>query len=260
QGKADIANSDAEVAKKISGDNAIVLDQKTVDDYYERNVQEQIAGLPPSVKIAEQALLVERLKIVPKRVKQELSNNILSGDPELIQQASDLVNRLDEVPGLVDSAVNANQRAFINTVTDLSVSMEAEEAVKLATELTDPRDKARVEARENEIKSDKMREDYPDVVEDAFEGFFGGDLLVNNVNKESVNREYQQLFESFFKAGMTKDRAEEKAISLLRTNWKESQFGFMKHPPETFYSVGGEVDYIKEQLAKDITAGFTGFE
>ncbi|MCP4490137.1 MAG: hypothetical protein GY820_22895, partial [Gammaproteobacteria bacterium] len=62
QGKADIANNDAEVAKKISGDNAIILDQKTVDDYYERNVQEQIAGLPPSVKIAEQALLVERLK------------------------------------------------------------------------------------------------------------------------------------------------------------------------------------------------------
>lgn len=258
--RVNISRDDSLVGRKLSGENAIVLDQKVVDDYYDRNVQDQIENLPPGIKIAEQALFIDRLKMVPKRIKQELSNNILSGDPELIQQAGDLVNRLDEVPGLVDLAVNANQRAFINAVTDLSVSMEPEQAVQLAKELTDPRDKARIEAREDEIKTEKMREDYPDVVEDAFEGFFGGDLLVDNVNKESVNREYEQLFESFFKAGMNKDRAQEKTIDLLKTNWKDSQFGFMKHPPETFYSVGGEVDYIKQQLAKDVTTDFAGFE
>lgn len=260
KGKVNIARDDALVSKKLMGANEVVLDQKVVDDYYDRNVLDQIKDLPPGVKIAEQALFVDRLKMVPKRIKQELSNNILSGDPELILQAGDLVNRLDEIPGLVDLVVNASQRAFINDVTDFSLSMSPEEAVKLAKELTDPRDKARIEAKEEEIKTEKMREDYPDVVENAFEGFFGGDFLVDNVNKESVNREFETLFESFFKAGMDKDRAEEKAIDLLKTNWKESQFGFMKHPPETFYSVGGEVDYIKDQLNAELVKGTIGLE
>jgi len=260
KGKIDIAKNDDLVAQKLGGRNDIVLDQKVIDSYYKRNVMPLLDEMPPELKVAAQANFITQLRAVPKQIKQEISNNILSGDPDLIIQAGDLVDRIDEVPGLADLAVNASQRAFIQTVTDLSTSLGPEQAVILAKELTDPRDKARIEAKENEIKSEKMEEDYDSIVEDNFESFFGTDLLVDNINKSSVNREYKQLFESYFKAGMSKDRAEEKAINVLKTNWKESQFGFMKHPPESFYQVGSNVNYIKKQLKRDITTGFVGFD
>lgn len=249
------------VAQKLTGNfPEIVLQQKTIDDYYQQIEMPRLEGQPPEVKSAAQAAFVSELKAVPNQIKKEINNNILSGEPELIVQSADLINRIDEIPGLADLAVNANQRAFVENVVDLSVTMEPEQAVKLARELSDPRDKARVEAKEQEIKSEKMQEDYEGWVEDGFEGFFGANFLVDNVNKQAVEAEFKTNFEAFFKAGMTKDRAKEKSIELLQRNWKESQFGFMKHPPEQYYQVGANTEYMKDQLASDITKGFVGIE
>lgn len=256
----DLAETDNKILEKLGGDASIVVDQKDIDSFYDRNVKDYLDDMPPELKTSAQAEFITNSRSVPSSVKQEIQNNILSGDPDLMQQSSDLIDRIDEIPGLSDLAVSTNQRAFIDSVVSLSQSLEPEQAIQLAKELTNPKDKARVEARENEIKSEKMVDSYSDDVNDAFEGFFGDDLLVNNINKESITKEYAHLFESFFKAGMTQDRAEEKAMQILQANWKDSQFGFMKYPPESFYSVGGDTRYIKKQLTSDITTGYTGFE
>lgn len=249
------------VAQKLTGNfPEIVLQQKTIDAYYDEVAAPQLQGIGPAEKVASQAQYISTLKAVPTTVKREIANNLLSGDSELIVQTADLINRIDEIPGLQDLAVNANQRAFVENVVDLSVSMEPEQATQLARELTDPRDKARVEARESDIKSEKMQEDYSDWVEDGFESFLGADFLTDNVNKEAVEVEFKSSFEAFFKAGMGKERAKEKSIELLQRNWKESQFGFMKYPPEQYYQVGANTEYMRNQLAADITKDFIGVE
>lgn len=197
---------------------------------------------------------------MPTQIKREIENNLLSGDVDLIVQSSELINRIDEIPGLPELAVSANQRAFAEQVVNLSQNLEPEQAVNIARELTDPRDKARVDARSQLIKDEQLQEKYSDWVEDGFEGFFGGDFLVDNVNKQAVEAEFKTNFEAFFKAGMDESRAKEKAIGLLQRNWKESQFGFMKYPPEEYYRVGQDVDYMKDQLVSDIRKGFVGIE
>lgn len=249
------------VAKKLTGDfPEIVLHQKTIDDYYDKVYAPILEGSEGSQKNAAQAQYISVLKAVPKTIKDEITNNLLSGDAGLVSDTADLINRIDETPGLSDLAVNANQRAFADVLTGLLVTMEPEQAAKIALEQTDPRDTARITQREEQIKSDKMREDYSGWVEDGFEGVFGANFLQDNINQQAVEAEFQQTFESFFKAGMDKDRARDKTIELLQRNWKESQFGFMKHPPEQYYRVGQNVEYIKEQYMSDLVKGTIGLE
>lgn len=253
-----ITLADKRILARLDGDNLIVMNKKDVDFFYKRNVQDDIETLPPEAQNMANANFIQLTRSIPSQVKEKLSSQVLSGDPEQIKQASGLIDRIDEIPGLADLAVDANQRAFIDNVVSLSQSMEPEQAVKIARELSDPRDKARIEAREELIKTEKLREDYPDKVENAFEGLFGGDFLVDNVNKQAVEAEYANLFEAFFKGGMSEDAADAKATEILQTNWRESDFGFMKHRPEDYYSIAGETDYIKDQLIKDLRKDFIG--
>ena len=244
------------VTKKLTGDfPEIVLQQKTIDDYYNQVYAPGLEQMEGQERNAYQAQYVSVLKGVPKAIKDQITNDLLSGDLDLVASAADLIDRIDNVAGLQEMAVNANQRAFASVLTGLMVAMEPEQAAQKALELTDPNNTARIEAREQLIKTDKLHEKYSDWVEDGFEGIFGSDFLIDNVNKQPVEAEFKDLFESFYKAGMSEDQSKDKAIELLQRNWKESQFGFMKHPPEQFYQVGANVDYIKDQLVSELVTG-----
>lgn len=252
------------VAKKLAGNNPeIVLEQKLIDDYYNEVAMPQLEGLDPTQKIATQAHFVSVLRAVPDRIEKEILNNVLSNDPELIRQSAELIDRIDEIPGLPDLAVTANQRAFVATVNNLAVNMAPEQAIEIANRLTDPTNKARVEAKEAELdeKSSRgysIRERYPRKVEKEFSNIWGSDYLVAGLNKEQVEKEYADTFEPLFKAGMTAKDAHAKTIDLLKRNWKESQFGFMRNPPEDYYSVQGNTEYIKKQLISELMARTIG--
>jgi len=244
------------VTKKLTGDfPEIVLQQKTIDDYYDQVYASGLEQMDGQERNAYQAQYVSVLKGVPKSVKDQITNDLLSGDQDLVAGAADLIDRIDNVAGLQEMAVNANQRAFASVLTGLMVAMEPEQAAQKALELTDPNNTARIEAREQLIKTDKLPEKYSDWVEDGFESILGKDYLIDNVNKQSVEAEFKDIFESLYKAGMSEDQSKDKAIQLLQRNWKESQFGFMKHPPEQFYQVGANADYIKDQLIEDLVIG-----
>jgi len=254
-----ITLADKRIIARLSGDESIVMNKQDIDSFYKRKLKDDIDSLSPLAATVAKANLIGQTRTVPTEVKNEIVNNILSGDPELIGQSADLIDRIDQIPGMSELAVNANQRAFVDNVVTLSANLEPEQAVQIARELTDPRDKARVEERTQRIKDERMQEDYAGDVESEFDVFFGGELQ-DNVNLQQVTSEYKDLFESFFKAGIDKEAAEAKAIDILKTNWKDSQFGFMKNPPESYYNVAGQTEYIKDQLLSDLKAGTIGTE
>lgn len=252
------------VAKKLTGNfPEIVLNQDTVNDYYDQVLSPTLSD-DPQMRIAQQAQYATVLKAVPLRIKKEIKNNLLSGDAGLIVETVNLIDRLDEVEGLPELAISANQRSFALWVRDLSENMEPEQAVNAARELTDPRDKARIDGRKAELKEKSfggsIDSNYPDWAEDVFSGFFGGSNLTDDVNSQKVTEEYKTLFEAAYLAGSDIDQAKDQAEKRLKANWKESQFGFMKHPPESFYSVSGENTYIKKQLITDIKKNTLGLE
>ena len=168
----------------------------------------------------------------------------------LMAAAVDLIDRVDEIPGMFNELVTPNQRAYATTVASLSEVLSPEQAVVEARKLTDPRNKDRVEAAKQAIKEEKYPEKYASWTEDAL-----GDMPV--VNGARAIRQYGDLFETYFTNGMSESDAKSQAERAMIANWGESEdFGFMQYPPENFYAVNGETAYIKDQLVKDVRTQF----
>ena len=241
------AKSVETVANAMAGDTSALPTQKDVDVYYDQ-VQERFDASP--TKIADQAQFIGSTRLIPTRVKREVESALLSQDMGLMAAAVDLIDRVDEIPGMFNELVTPNQRAYATTVASLSEVLSPEQAVVEARKLTDPRNKDRVEAAKQAIKEEKYPEKYASWTEDAL-----GDMPV--VNGARAIRQYGDLFETYFTNGMSESDAKSQAERAMIANWGESEdFGFMQYPPENFYAVNGETAYIKDQLVKDVRTQF----
>lgn len=247
------------VADRLAGNDGIVIDNKVIDDYYAETMLEPLSQMPTEMKIQQQALFVDKMKRVPTAMKNEITTQLRSGNPELIADASRLIDRIDETPGLIDRSFTEHDRAFAEQVVSLSANLEPEEAVRIATELTDPTNQTRIDAVKATIKQEKLQNEYAAIVQDAFNpiGPFEG-TQVGEISLPLITKEYKDLFEAHYQAGMTEDGAKEKALALIKRNWKKSEVTgrVMKYPPDDYYSVAGDVGYIKEQLTKDTNDEF----
>lgn len=254
----ELAISDARVARRLAGDLSVALTDQEIDSFYDRNIlnNPEIAQLDPVTRSARLSQLVKDLGAIPKSLKRQTLNNLNSSDPDLIIESAALIDEVDRIPGLSDREFTPRERAFATVLNDLSANMDPREALKIANEITDPRNTARIEAIEQEIKSEKYREDYEDKVRSEFEGIFGSEIP--ELTASQITKEYQNLFESHFKAGMNKEQAEAQALKMLARNWTESEATgrVMKYAPDQYYHVNGNVDYIKQQALSEIKANF----
>jgi len=94
-----ITLADKRILARLGGDNSIVMNKKDVDFFYKRNVQDDIERLPPEAQSLAKAEFITQTRSIPSQVKQQLTSQVLSGDPEQIKQASELVDRIDNIPG-----------------------------------------------------------------------------------------------------------------------------------------------------------------
>lgn len=257
--QAKTAISNQKVAARLAGDQSIALTQKEVDTAWDQQLSAAVQDLPPELQSASIAQFVDSTKVIPTQVNNQIKNNLISDDPALIAQSANLIDRLDSVRGINDVKLTANERAFSASVTGLMQNMEPNEAIKLARQNTNPNDQGRIESRVAIIKDEKYREQYPDIVENAFSGFF---VDLDSVAAGQLTREYATLFEEHFKAGMSQDAAEEKTIQLLQRNWGEtkatSKSRTIKYPPEDYYAVNGSVEYIQADLSKSVKTANIG--
>lgn len=255
-----ITLSHKKVIAKFS-DPSIVVSQSDVDSLYDLKLAPTMQDIPAqdaSVYIADFAT---KTKVLPTAVKKQISSSILSGDPDLIRASADIVDRIDKIPGMVEQ-ITQEDRATMQAVVDMLEIMPPEQAVLTAKQLTDPNNKARIESREKLISANKMEfgggwraKGYKDIVKSEFSSTFGAEpseIAVSNMTKE-----YKTAFESFYKLGYSDDpkAAQKYALDNLKRNWSESEFGFMKNPPEMHYPVEGKTDYIKKQYLDEVRAG-----
>lgn len=248
--------SKQKVAARLSGANEIALTQDQVDLTWDEDIQSEIDALPPQAKNASIAQFVDGTKIVPTQVIKQVTSNLNSGDVDLVIDSANLMDRLDSIRGIPDTNFSPNDRAFAETVVGLQQNMDPIEAVKLATQNTNPNDMGRIDARASLIKADKMQLEYPAIVDNAFDPFFGS-TSVTGVAQGQLTKEYGVLFEEHFKAGMSKDAAKEKSIQIIKRNWGETNVTgkaqAIKYPPEDYYAVNGSVDYIGRDLFTSVS-------
>lgn len=245
------AISKQKVAARLGGANEIALTQSEIDLTWDQDIAPALEGLPVPTINASIAQFVDGTKIVPTQVIRQVNNNLNSNDPALVIESADLMDRLDSVRGIPDTNFSPSDRAFAETVVGLQQNLDPIEAVKLAKQNTNPNDKGRIEARQGLIKTEKMELEYPSIVENAFDPFFGS-TTVDEVSRGQLTREYKVLFEEHFKAGMSKDQAQEKSLQIIKRNWGETNVTgkakALKYPPEDYYAVNGSVDYIGKDL------------
>ena len=244
------------VAARVAGNDAIVIDDKSVNAYYSQIITPSLEGMSDLESDVQKANFVDRTKRVPSELKAEVNTFLQSDNRDLIVRGSQLMDRFDNVPGLSEREFSTSERAFAEQVVNLSANMAPEEAVLLARQLTDPTNKARIEAKTLELSEDKKgfnnfdpRED----VEDHFNPIFGG-TKVGDIAGDQLAKEYDDQYEALFKAGMSKEAAKAKSLQLVSRNWSVSDVTgrVMKYAPDQYYQVNGSVDYIRPQLAREI--------
>ena len=251
-----------QTSQNIASGNGAFVEQKDADEYYEKHYEPKVVAADPVTRKEADVNLVRSLKKVPAKMKSELNALVASQDPNNIALAAQYADGFDDIPGLLDSTFDKNTQAMMETVVDLLPNMKPNEAVQLAQKITDPRDRARIDAISEQLKEKKI-EDYQSEVKSEMEGWlwFGPD--VKSFNQDQLTSEYKSVYEAFRKEGLSVGKAKDKAVKTLRRNWKEFNGYIMRYSPVDFYAVNGETDYIMKQLVKDVateTIGATPIE
>lgn len=242
------------VMKRLEGDDSIIVDRADIDNVYQKYFAPTI---PAEGGNAHKAMFVERMKYVPDSVEAEVVNGLRSNNPELILQSVDLMDRIDHIPGLVEDTFSKHDRAFSDQVKMLMSYLPADKAIEQATKNTDPTDIARIEARQRTINEDnqtKRAERYLSSVKDKFDMKFFG-TTVDPINQDKLARDYGQLVESYFTAGMDMKAAGKQAEKDMKRIWSVTTATgnerVMKYPPEMFYGVGDN-KFMQDQLKADV--------
>jgi hypothetical protein len=246
------------IAAGIQEGMPVVAEKKDINEYYEKRFVPGLAGQDPDSVFNATTQFIRGTKTVPDTMKRELNAMVLSENPEHIRNAARIADAIDDIPGVMEQAFNPEQRAFISQVIPLLDNMSPAEAVRVAKEVTDPRDKARVDARKEALKE---KTDYAANVTSDLDPWFGPDI--KNVNVDQLNSEYKQLYDAYYLNGMTESAAREQAVKTLKRNWGDFNGYVMKHPPQNFYAVPSEKDetgtaYIMDQLVNDIATQTIG--
>ncbi len=255
----------ANVEAAIAGDDPLTsepINQDDVNNTYDLLIDSLSEN--PDVRSAQNAEIVARTTYVPKQLKTNIRNSLMSGDTAEIEEAVETIDRIQEIPGVGAAAFTKQETAFASQVLDFDKYMPTEEAIRKAQEITDPGNpvqQANVRAKREQIKDNpkEFEESYADEVASRFTSWSFESAA--NFKKENsfalLAEDYGKLAEDLWLAGMTRfDAAKEKAFSLIEARWKRGEFGLMANAPESFYALTGTGDtsYIRTEIQNDLAA------
>ena len=247
--KAETTAVNVQITKQFTDqrDPYYVPDQSDINKYYDDVYVPAQEGATPEQRMLTDAIFIQKTRMIPSTVKNQTNSYLLSGNPELIMQAAQLIDRVDETPGMFDQITNVQTKAFASNMVRLMEVMDPKEALRLSQQLTDPADQNRVTARRDQIKTEKYNDKYVDWTRD----------IVGEADPTSFQNavsQYQTIFESYYLAGSDEDAARAQAEKMIQSNYTQSIFGDMMYAPEQYYAVNGSVEYMRDQLDEEIRA------
>jgi len=250
-----------EISNKWGGDSSVIVDQKDVNKFYD-----DVVLNIPDLDNATKADFVNKMLVVPNTMKRQLKQYLMSGDAELIKEAADLTDRIDEMPGIIQGVFSAEEKAFANQVNLLAPVMGSEKAIKEAREITDPRNAERIKARKDKIKEEKFYKDDAEIVEGYFESgaissafrtlIGSAPIRIDPVNKARIEKEFRETRDALYISGFgDKSEVDSRALKEVSRNYGEFKFGernlLMKYPMGLYYNSEKGTDYIVDQAVED---------
>lgn len=233
------------VWNRYHGDSSIVVQPKAVDNVYRKD----IAGMESGDKVD----FVRRVNLVPDTLKKEILNNLHSGDIQTAAGAADMIVRMEEIQGLPDT-FKSTDKAYAAQLSRLIEIYEPETAVKMAREITDPKDQTRIEAAQEFIKK-QYKKGFSDYAEKAMGPFFG---KLDPMIAPNITKDYETAFKQNYINGMDEDQAHEAAERDLKRVYQEWMGRPMKYSPDKYYQVEGSTDWIAGDVVKELRANIAG--
>jgi len=232
--------------------------KKAADDTYAAwTDQEAIKALPMEVRNSATVDFVAKTGILPERAASDIRTGMM-GPAETQVQTADLVARMDALPGDHLKGVGEHSLAKSRLIASMTrVGVPAEDAVKRATELTDPTKREMFTARAEAFK-DVTKFTASDVA-DHFDGWlpWQWDPDVPNTVAAQLVADINGLFERQYMLTGDEDLAKTYALKKIGNTWGVTSVDgserLTKYPPEAFYGIGGDNDWMQSQLQADLT-------
>jgi len=243
------AQSISRVSEMLAGNRDVFASQGDVNTFYDENID--IFNESPT-KIDMQVELISSTRQIPTAIKNEFDAKLNSSDINDVQQAIELLDKVEQIPGMFGRFASDQDKAMLMRFAQLADVMTTREAAIEARKITDPNNSELRVSREVAIKAEKFAENYESWTIDTLGA-------MNPTSTAKATRQMQVLFETGYISGMTASQAEENAKNGISKIWSLSpEFGYMQYAPDQFsdYVVNGSTAYIKEQLYADVQKNF----
>lgn len=228
-------------------------DRKAVDTYFQQNFAPSIANEDADTQASAVVNFSDRVGMVPESVQSAMRINLRNGTPEQIVKVADVVGRLSERnPQLLNDF--EKDEIALGTMVDrqIKAGVEPQRAVQQAKEAISVPQATRDE-RKMRFRVEKLGDKIPSLLAREFSHTFARNPEIG----DPAVGQFRQSYEDYFAATGNAETAQKAALADFRRVWGESRVNgkreLMQYPPESFYAVGGDGEYIRKQMIEDVS-------
>jgi len=232
---------------------------EAVDEYYKSQIEPFLEGKEAFEQIEIVSNYIDKVGFTPTEVKRFISTAVNIDDPAYIEKAISFYDIVSIKDHNALARMKPKDTAYLSMLSKMTkAGVEVPQAIERARFETDTNNQAMVTARKQELK-EQQRDWFAESYLDRAIEVFDEDVPIDTRSVgPRLAADYQELYERHYIASGDDEYAKEMADTLITRTWGVTEIDgsdrVMKHPPERYYSVRGEVDWVREQMIEDVKA------
>jgi hypothetical protein len=238
-------------------------DKKAFNAYYNKSLEPALQSMPPEQRIPILIDKINNAKVIPDRVKGEMTIAARSKDAEQVQVAVDFFDQLRRSNPMMINDFKNEDVGRVDVINDfITTGYTPKEAIERANDLMSPDKKASRETRKEQLKDMKIdyREDALDVFNSFFSGVVDEDDQTSSVTLNNVSADYKRAYESQYFITGNEEAAKKHAENVIRGSYATSRVnGFkqiMRYAPDAYYTIQGDTSsWIRKDMLEDAQEG-----
>ncbi len=245
-------------------------DRRAFDAFYNA-IKPEMEELPPAERNAIVTDFISNARDIPDTLKGELEAAALSNNPEELQQAADLINRVQEkAPYLVGRLGSSDAIRRVEMINDrLGSGYSPNEAIEKTDRLLDPATAKEREFITSGLAAITKKTDFAGDTQDLYKEFFffGRPEAVDVAGREELASAAvvkRVAFEdAYLSSGGDKEQAKKESDRVVKGQFFETKVNgtnqLMRFAPDAYYSIPNvDNEWIRDQVTlavNDLTTG-----
>lgn len=243
---------------------------KAVNTYYEQVMAPQMRNMPMETRMAVNAELVAKTRIIPRLMEGAIKSAATSLNTQDVIEAARLIDSIGaKNPYLVETLDKqaVSRIGLVDTL--IKNGHKPEDAVNKADEMLDPGNQPVIDSREQALR--KQNIDYEEKAKKVFKSRwpfsgakFGGEntqaAQMDEKITATMGAHYRKAYETSFKLTGNSELAEKEAERSLNGRFGRTEINNRRqvtiHPPDIFYTIGDDdtsdtAKWLRAQINED---------